>query len=296
MTGHLIHIGYPKAGSTLLRQWFAEHSQLAFAAEGIAGCRNVHELARSTGRGDVLYRVTSSESFSLPMADVGELDLDHARMLSTAMRPAQAEICSRLAGLFGAARILIVTRGFRAMILYAYSQYVRTGGTEDLETLLAVAARAIAEQGDYDGLIGLYAEAFGEANVIVLPYELLRDDAERFVGEIERRLGLSHVPAPAMRLNPSLSPSEMRWYPRLTRRMRGLPVPAALRRRLLDRYLRALRADRLARFPHLLQRLRPLAPVTADPIGEEMLDLFRGKTERLRGNPLYAPYRQEYFL
>ena len=28
MIGHLIHIGYAKAGSTFLRSWFAQHPQL----------------------------------------------------------------------------------------------------------------------------------------------------------------------------------------------------------------------------------------------------------------------------
>src|SRR5262249_37217403 len=37
MTGHLIHIGYPKTGSNFLRAWFAQHPQLAYADGGIAG-------------------------------------------------------------------------------------------------------------------------------------------------------------------------------------------------------------------------------------------------------------------
>ena len=50
MTGHLIHIGYAKAGSSFLRSWFAQHPQLAYAEGGIAGFPDVHALVRPPHR------------------------------------------------------------------------------------------------------------------------------------------------------------------------------------------------------------------------------------------------------
>jgi hypothetical protein len=96
------------------------------------------------------------------------------------------------------------------MMMSAYSQYARSGGEDDLF--------ALAEGGEgsnawnYDHVIGLYRSAFGDG-LIVLPYELLRDDADAFVRELERRLGLSLCPAPELRLNSALSPEELSWYP-----------------------------------------------------------------------------------
>ena len=46
-----------------------------------------------------------------------------------AIPEAQTATCELLAGLFGSARVLCVTRGFRSMVFSSYSQFVRSGGT-----------------------------------------------------------------------------------------------------------------------------------------------------------------------
>jgi hypothetical protein len=51
MSRHLVHIGYPKAGSTYLQRWFASHPQLAYREGGIAGFPNVYALARDGAAG-----------------------------------------------------------------------------------------------------------------------------------------------------------------------------------------------------------------------------------------------------
>src|SRR6185436_17922767 len=142
--------------------------------------------------------------------------------------------------------------GFRSMCLSSYSQYVRSGGENTFEQLLADARTA--GPWDYDALIRLYAAAFGEGHVIVMPYELLRDDGEAFTRALEARLGLSqHRAIAADRINPSLSPVEMYWYPRLTRAVRALPIGRPLR----SLYLRGAFANRLRLPIAILQRLRP---------------------------------------
>jgi hypothetical protein len=83
MTGHLIHIGYAKAGSNFLRSWFARHSQLAYAPGGIAGFHDIYSLAResaSQGRRP-LYRVTSSEGLATP-----HIVMDGFRGFATSLR------------------------------------------------------------------------------------------------------------------------------------------------------------------------------------------------------------------
>src|SRR5688572_8511748 len=74
MTGHLIHIGYPKTGSNFLRRWFDAHPQLAYANDGIAGFTNVYEVARSGAAlpTDVRYRVTSAEGLATPHPTFGD--------------------------------------------------------------------------------------------------------------------------------------------------------------------------------------------------------------------------------
>jgi|GEM_PF-5080405 len=44
MRGHLIHIGFPKSGSTFLQEWFRQHPQLFYAPGGLGGFYNVYEI------------------------------------------------------------------------------------------------------------------------------------------------------------------------------------------------------------------------------------------------------------
>jgi len=69
---------------------------------------------------------------------------------------------------------------------------------------------------DFDYLIRLYSDAFGEENLIVLPYELLRTTI-CFLTILEEKLGLEHIEPNFSRLNPSLSHEELYWYPVISR-------------------------------------------------------------------------------
>jgi hypothetical protein len=98
-------------------------------------------------------------------------------------------IADRLAVLFPAERVLIIVREQRAIILSTYRQYVNNGGLLSLDAYVAggewwwhfpFELREYA----YDGLITHYHTRFGEENVLVLPYELLRRDGREFVSRI----------------------------------------------------------------------------------------------------------------
>ena len=301
MTGHLIHIGYAKAASTFLRNWFAHHPQLAYVPDGIAGFRDVHGMVReaASARSGVLYRVTSSEALSSPHASAGEKAVDYDAMQRTPMPRAQVEACDLLAALFRNAHILIVTRGFRSMVLSSYSQYVRSGGLDSLDDWCSSpdpADGARRSPWNYDFIIGLYRRAFGDARVIVLPYELLRDDAAAFLGEIASRLGLSAVGVPPGRPNPSLTPIELAWYPRIGRPMRALALGERGRRMAWQFYVHAAMTNRLRRPIALLQWLRPVPPVDDAPLTPELMQHGRGLASSLRDEPLYRPYASDYLF
>lgn len=296
MSGHLLHIGYPKAGSTYLQRWFAAHPQLAYREGGIAGFHDVYQIARDgAATGDEpLYRVTSMESLSIPTADAGEMIVDYDGRRAIDAVAAQLRVCRVLANLFAGAVVLIVTRGFGAVLLSTYSQFVRSGGYIDLNDLIAAARSGeldLVAPWDYDRLIAAYMEAFGADNVIVLPYELLRDDAGAFTGKLVDRLGIEPFTPNFGRVNESLSPAEMYWYPRFAR------LALALRsRRLFGGFVRLSFANRLRRPIALLEKLWPGRTVSAAMIPDDVLEPFRGRAERLRGNPLYAAYMREYLL
>jgi hypothetical protein len=219
------------------------------------------------------------------------VDYDRPREIPIAI--AQERVCSILSGIFANATVLIITRGFRSMILSSLSQYARSGGEVDLAAMM----RAAQEKPDprqleawhYDHLIGLYRRAFGEENVIVMPYELLRDDPGAFTRTLSARLGIDALPPLRERVNESLSPVEMVWYPRFTRFMKRIPS-----RRLFDRYILAALRNELRLPIAWLDRWKPGTPFTSESIPDKLVNAFRGRSESLRGHPLYAPYASEY--
>jgi hypothetical protein len=272
MSGHLIHVGFPKTGTNYLRRWFAAHPQLAYAEGGIAGFHNVYALAHPDMA--ARYRVTSFEGLTAPEP-------------ATEMARPQADVCVALAGLFPNARVLMLTRGYRSMLMSSYSQYIRSGGDEDF----AAFCRSVAASDNpwhYDRVAGNYEDAFGAANVIVMPYELLRDDVGAFTRELASRLGIDPAPAAADRVNVSLSALEMTWYPRLGR------VASRFPRKVRSAYTRAVFTNRLAGPIRMMQRLKPLAPVTPDAIPLQLLATLGLGAARIRTYPLYAPYVEDY--
>ena len=297
VTRHLLHIGYPKTASTFLQRWFEAHPQLAYVEGGIGGFRDVYAIARenAVSCNEPLYRVTSAEVLSAPLPDSGKRAHDYSRVPPLATADAQRGVCSTLAALFPNARVLIVTRGFRSMILSSLSQYARSGGDLDLCDLIRKTIEQrdprFLQSWDYDALLGFYRNAFGSDNVLVMPYELLRDDADQFIRTLSENLGIEPCPVEKHRINESLSPVELYWYPRLTRAVLRLPSP-----RMRAAYASAAMRNRLRRPIAILQRLRPGTPVTSASIPDELVEMFRGRAESLRNNALYAPYEAEYLL
>jgi hypothetical protein len=295
MTGHLIHIGYPKTGSNFLRRWFSGHPQLAYAHGGLAGYQDVYRLVRDAAAPpaqQTRYRVTSSEAFATPTASFGEIGARIYDEPPVPMETAQASACELLADLFPNAKVLVVTRGFRSAIPSMYSQTVRGGITHTFEEFCARLETAVRERRDgwdYCRLLGLYRKRFGDENVITLPYELLRDDAPSFTAALETRLGLERFTVSGDRVNVSLSPVELYWYPRLSR-LAGRFGSGRIGRA----YARAVFNNRLRLPIRLLQRLRPGAPLNLAGVPESLVDAYRGRADCLRGKPYYAPYAADY--
>jgi hypothetical protein len=295
---HLIHIGYAKAGSTFLQHWFEAHPEIAFVHGGLAGYANVWDVARQAcvAPPHPRCRVTSAEQLGAPYAVAGT-DVHHERDFTPPDLQAEERVCAELAHLFPTAHVLLVTRGFLGTVASSHSQHVREAGTIDFH----VARRAappdvLARALDYDQLVRTYRQAFGD-RLLVLPYELLRDDPSAFLDRLQRRLGLT-TPGPMPgRLNESLSGVELRWYPRLSRLVLGAPVPTRFRQRVADAWTVRTRRNGMARLIRILQRVLPATPVDPYAIDEgELIAGFAGKAESLRDDADYAAYHHDYLL
>ena len=215
----LIHIGYPRAASTWLRNHlfvagnflqpferddliarlmtpnpldFDDEACRAWAREGL-------QRAEGAGRTPVL----SCESLCGSVY-IGGWDA--------------AEIAARLNRTFGGAHILIVVREQMAALLSLYNIYVQGGGALPIDELLAppkkgrhLMPRFLLSYFCYTRVVALYDRLFGKDNVVVLPFEQFVGDGPAFAQRVASAANAS-VPAdlPFTRVvNKALSPGRL---------------------------------------------------------------------------------------
>jgi hypothetical protein len=101
------------------------------------------------------------------------------------------EMGNRLHAVLPEARILVVIREQRAIILSTYKQYVTTGGVCSLEHFLHPATDGTPRVPgfdfgyfEYDRLLRHYQSLYGSGSVLALPFELLAQDRAAFVRRI----------------------------------------------------------------------------------------------------------------
>ena len=305
---HLIHIGFPKAASTFLQEWFRRHPELFYQHGALAGFYNIYEISRraSTPEAEANYKyyVTSDESLVFPKPSTGGYAVENGAGMPVQKVPytvSQKRVCQMLKDIFPNASVLLITRGFKNFILSGYSQYVRAGGTLGLEDLLQMSRdsdEAAQQSVDYDYIYQLYASAFGEENLIVLPFELLRDDQKRFFSTLEERLGLEPFKHNIGRINESLSDEELYWYPRISRRVSRLAQKLGEARyaRVYGWYIHQTLNRRLEKIARALCYLRKAETLGGSDIPAEFIEQCRGRASVFSGNPLYESYRAEYLL
>jgi hypothetical protein len=289
MAGHLIHVGFPKTGSTSLQEWFSTHPELVYAGGHLGGYPYVWSVegAQTTHR----WHVTSYEGWAAPPpSDVRDL-----RTLR-GVGAKRAHIAETLQMLFGEPTILLVTRGFQSILAAFYATHIGRGGCSTVTGMLADMGEDLAVALDYNAVVDLYSSAFGAANLLVLPFELLRDDPRQFLGVLQHRLGLtSDEPFPWR--NRSLSPSELYWYRGMAHLVDRASRPLGRRQRdgVREFYRRRIGGPDLTRTINLLSRMAP-GRVThpSREIPSEIVDRLRGRASCLATLPLYASYHTEY--
>lgn len=206
----LVHIGYHKTGTTWLQgQVFASTASgfsllggaqrlIAVNAFGFKPRKVRKQMERQMGeaRARGLTPVLSSERLS-GAPHFGGYDSEL--------------IADRLAQVFPHARILAVIREQTNMFLSIYKQYIRRGGAASLRQYLAAPKDGYwmpqfrFEFLEYHRLIARYQDLFGAANVLVLPYELLRDQPGAFLEQVGEFVGLPAAQPQLRPMNVSLS-------------------------------------------------------------------------------------------
>ncbi len=206
MSGVLIHIGFRKAGSTFIRDWFNSHPQLKTGGININA-----EFCRFESDNKWPEYFVLSGAFLLFKGDAPPRSIAN-------LKKYQRETCVRLKELFPAAKILMITRSPETSITSEYSEYIKNGGTLTFNELTTnpEAIEYFIGYYDYNYTINLYCEAFGAENVIVLPFELLEDAPDFFIEKLEDQLGLERYNFPPHKRNPSIPYDKLMAFRRIS--------------------------------------------------------------------------------
>jgi len=203
-----LHVGYAKAGSSLMGEWLAQNPAFSFSDFSIGGLNNTTDLmniALQDVAAQPQYYVIRDMIFTIPRYDDG--DFSKVDLL----KEYQKKVCVLLSSLFPTAKVLIVTRGYKSIISANYSQHLKEGGVVKADHIIQYSS-IIQKLFDYSFLISLYVKAFGKENVIVLPYELLKENSSVFFRKLETELDLPHFDFTTDVVNPSLDSIEAKYF------------------------------------------------------------------------------------
>lgn len=190
----LIHIGYPKTGTT----WLQKHLFLD-AAVGFASPFTRGEIKQRLIEPNTLdFAAEASKKYFYPRL-LAANDCRTRQVISLERFAGSihsggydnATLAQRLGTVFPNAKILIVIREQKSILWSAYKQYVNAGGSCSLKGYLQPPHNRFAplplfdpNHFRYHRLAGYYVRLFGAANVLVLPYELFTSTPQDFVRQI----------------------------------------------------------------------------------------------------------------
>lgn len=190
----LIHIGFPKTGSTFLQTYFEENPSIYHNRERF-------KKYIETGVIDESLWHKSSEKFPFDILSEELLSIWQGNVSQTALstynfnfdvKLKQKEVAEKLSIFFPQAKILIVTRNYRTLVSALYSQYLFSGGVSSLRYLLRTKQYQNLRLFNYDYIIQTYQDIFGKENVILLPFEFLQENPKEYLLYIEKVFGIPH--------------------------------------------------------------------------------------------------------
>jgi hypothetical protein len=213
------------------------------------------------------------------------------------IRQYHKNLTTTLQKVFPTAKILIVTRGYSSMLKSLYSQYIKGGGFLTFLQLQENYGPYFIELYDYSWIVDLYRKSFGKENVILLPYELLRESPYSFTSIIEKALGIeSGFSYTEAVVNPSLSSKSLAASRIVSKGIYELiqPLPASWQKKIYSfhiNYLLFKGNHPLVKFAeYFIQQGEELK------VKEDLLIALKQKAHILHNEELYQPFLKEYLI
>ncbi len=310
MAKTLLHIGFSKSGSSFLQEWFDQHPGTNYTYVEFDNTGQIQNIVKpnlqnSCSDNNNISVFSREEIISFPDDVNRKLVNSYLRRNQPyeidnyiyEKKQLQNQACCFLYNKLPCSKILIVTRSFLSLISSLYSEIVKAGFPIKFEDYLSRIKKLLLANYDYNYLIDLYVEKFNKENVIVLPYELLRDDQNNFISIIEKSLNINHYDIEIGKVNPSLSKEELFWYPVISNMILSLSRKRELiyRSNFYKKYKTYLMRNRLKPVAKFLSQLVPSSR-KSNQIPNGYLDEFKGKADILKNYPHYENYFGEYLI
>jgi hypothetical protein len=197
---NIVHIGLPKTGTTTLQHaLFPKARRFAYIGKiDNAYPPGVLELIeRIIFQDSLQYDPASTTALLASLHDGSKPLIVSDEILSVEGRADRRVVAERLHRLFGPAKVFIGLRAQPSMLQALYLNYIRGSG----ERVISFAEWLEQDYGrtrfpghrvglNYEPLIRLYEEIFGADNVIVLPFELMRDVDSIFARTLADLVGM----------------------------------------------------------------------------------------------------------
>lgn len=216
----VVHIGYPRTGSTYLQEtvfpaydsWIQLTNQASFFFKD-----------EEFGKGVDHYLEM------LPQSEPGKTVVESDETLSGNQIEDHPGVADRLHDILPNARIVVCLRSQFTAIRSYYKIYLKNGGRNRFPEY----ARMLIENGryDYEKLVSRYLDLYPEENVLILFYENLNRNPQEFLTRLIRFIGIDEditAPDPGWTRHESPAPviSEANRY--LNKLLGGTPMKEAL--------------------------------------------------------------------
>lgn len=286
----VIHIGYPKAGSTFLQQYFSAHPQITYSGNMLVNYKRTGEILVQLPENDINKTIVISEE-QLSVWQ-GKLDIVGVKFLDYDIEQHQKTVAEKLHTLYPAAKILIVPRGFAAALQSTYSQYISIGGILNFNNFQQQFGSIFARFYNYNYLIPVYKQLFGDENVLILPFEWLKENPEAFTRYMEQQLAFTPLPVTTTIYNQSLQAGQLNSYLQLSNKLYRLikPLPKGAQQLIYGTYVYWLYQRKLNWLAGKAGLPDPLV------LQDNTLQLFRGNATVFKNEQLFQPYLKEYLL
>ena len=204
----LFHVGYIKTATTYLQEKVFNRTDLGLALPAGNQSR-AHLVAEFLVDDDYLYSGPQT-ALRLKVLEAGvrangcvPIWSEETFLGNLAARSYHGRrVADKLADACPEAKILISVREQRSFALSAYAEYINQGGTQAIDAFIGTGREALSFTPHlrhnwlfYDQAIRHYQQRFGPANVLVLPYELMRRDRAAYFQALGDFIGRPLDPA-----------------------------------------------------------------------------------------------------